>query len=175
MERNQTMSIYKYVNGALDPIEPPESTPELEWGPVGQPSSCEGADYTWYCGLPSEEMVGDLAGGFNLSVYRSASDRTPYPFVAVVDFGSDYGDEIYFPELRDVIQYAREHAQLLQVTMLAGVANRMDEAMKWLFDTDRGLFRDHVRESYRREQKTAEARRAKRAALQANAGRAPAA
>ena len=84
-------------------------------------------------------------------------------------------DEIHFPELRDVIAYAREHAQLLQLTVLAGLADRIDEAMKWLFDADRGLFRDHVRESYYRERRAAEARRAKRTAPVGNAGKVPAA
>jgi hypothetical protein len=53
--------------------------------------------------------------------------------------------------------------------------DRIDEVMKWLFDADRGLFRDHVRESYYRERKAAEARRGKRAGLAGNAGKVPAA
>jgi len=47
--------------------------------------------------------------------------------------------------------------------------------MKWLFDADRGLFGDHVRESYYRDRKAAEARRAKRTARAGNAGKVPAA
>ena len=63
-----------------------------------------------------------------------------------------------------MIAYAREHAQLLQLTVLAGVADRVDEVMKWLFDDKRGLFREHVRETYYQERKAAESRRAKRTA-----------
>jgi len=169
------MSTYKYVNGALEPIEPPEFTPELKWGPVGDPSGRGGEDYAWYCGLPAEAFSAGLAEGFSISVYRAATDRAPYPYMAFVDLSDDGPDEIHFPELRDVIAYAREHAQLLQLTVLAGNADRVDEVMKWLFDADRGLFRDHVRESYSRERKAAEARRAKRTAPTGNAGKVPAA
>ena len=174
-ERSKTMSTYKYVNGALEPIEPPEFTPELKWGPVGDPSARNGEDYAWYCGLPAEAFSAGFAEGFSISVYRATTDRAPNPYMAFVDLSDDCPDEIHFPELRDVIAYAREHAQLLQLTVLAGLADRIDEAMKWLFDADRGLFRDHVRESYYRDRKAAEARRARRAAPAANAGKVPAA
>jgi hypothetical protein len=169
------MSTYKYVNGALEPIEPPELIPELTWGPMGDPSARNGEDYAWYCCLPSEALSAGLAEGFSVTVYRATTDRAPYPYMALVNFSDDYPDEIHFPELRDVIAYAREHAQLLQLTVLAGITDRIDEGMKWLFDVDRGLFRDHVRESYYRERKAAESRRAKRAGLTGNAGKVPAA
>ena len=169
------MSTYKYVNGALEPIEPPELIPELTWGPMGDPSARNGEDYAWYCCLPSEALSAGLAEGFSVTVYRATTDRAPYPYMALVNFSDDYPDEIHFPELRDVIAYAREHAQLLPLTVLAGITDRIDEGMKWLFDVDRGLFRDHVRESYYRERKAAESRRAKRAGLTGNAGKVPAA
>jgi hypothetical protein len=175
MERSKEMSTYKYADGALESIETPELLPELRWGPVGHPCPSDGEDYAWYCGLPSEGLSAGLAEGFSISLYRAATDRAPYPFMAFVDLGGDCPDEIHFPELRDVIAYVREHAQLLQLTVLAGIADRIDEAMKWLFDADRGLFRDHVRESYYRDRKAAEARRAKRTAPVANAGKVPAA
>jgi hypothetical protein len=129
MERSKTMSTYKYVNGALEPIEPPEFTPELKWGPVGDPSARNGEDYAWYCGLPAEAFSAGLAEGFSISVYRATTDRAPYPFMAFVDLSDEGPDEIHFPELRDLIAYAREHAQLLQLTVLAGLADRIDEAM----------------------------------------------
>jgi hypothetical protein len=34
--------------------------------------------------------------------------------------------------------------------VLAGVADRIDGAMKWLFDAESGLFRDHVQEAHYR-------------------------
>ena len=116
------MSTYKYVNGALEPIEPPEFTPELKWGPVGDPSARNGEDYAWYCGLPAEAFSAGLAEGFSISVYRATTDRAPNPYMAFVDLSDEGPDEIHFPELRDVIAYAREHAQLLQLTVLAGLA-----------------------------------------------------
>jgi hypothetical protein len=68
-----------------------------------------------------------------------------------------------------VIAYAREHAQLLQLTVLAGIADRIDETMKWLFDPERGLFRDHVHEANHRARVAAEARRRLRNAVPAAA------
>lgn len=169
------MSTYKYVNTALESIETPELVPELKWGPVGHPCPRDGEDYTWYCGLPSEGMSAGLAEGFSISLYRAATDRAPFPFMAFVDLGGDCPDEIHFPELRDVIAYVREHAHLLQLTVLAGIADRIDEAMKWLFDSESGLFRDHVHEVYARERRAAEARRRARNATPAvTAGRTPA-
>lgn len=170
------MSTYKYADGALESIEPPELLPELNWGPVGHPCPRDGEDYAWYCGLPSEGLSAGLAEGFSISLYRAATDRPPYPYMAFVDLGGDCPDEIHFSELRDVIAYAREHAQLLQLTVLAGIADRIDETMKWLFDPERGLFRDHVNEANYRARKAAEARRRSRNAVSAAAaGRTPSA
>jgi hypothetical protein len=170
------MSTYKYADGALESIEPTGLIPELKWGAVGQPCPRDGEDYAWYCGLPSEGLSAGLAEGFNISLYRAATDRAPYPYVALVGLGDDCLDEVHFPELRDVITYAREHAQLLQLTVLAGIADRIDETMKWLFDTENGLFRDHVNEANYRARKAAEARRRSRNAVPAAvAGRTPAA
>lgn len=168
------MSTYKYANGALEPIEPQELIPEVKWGAVGRPCARDGEDYAWYCGLPSEGMSAGLAEGFSISLYHAATDRAPYPFMAFVDLGGDCSDEIHFPELRDVIAYVREHSQLLQLTVLAGIADRIDEAMKWLFDSESGLFRDHVLEADYRAWKAAEARRRSRNAAPATAaGKAP--
>jgi len=176
MERSITMSTYKYADGALESIETPELLPELKWGPVGHPCPRDGEDYAWYCGLPSEGLSAGLAEGFSISLYRAATDRPPYPYMALVDLGGDYPDEIHFLELRGVIAYAREHAQLLQLTVLAGIADRIDEAMKWLFDSESGLFRDHVHEVYVRARRAAEARRrARNAAPTVAAGKTPAA
>lgn len=150
------MSTYKYSNGTIEVIELPVLTPELTWGPVGQ-SAHEGRDYEWLCGLPSETLSAGI-GVFSITIYRGVSDRAPYPFMACVDVGDCIG-EFYFPELRDAIQYATEHAQLLQVTVLAGISDQIDEAMRWLFDHQKGLFRDHVEEVYRRQRREAEARR----------------
>ena len=97
------MSTYKYANGALESIEVPELLPELKWGPVGHPCPRDGEDYAWYCGLPSEGLSAGLAEGFTISIYRAATDRPPYPFMALVDLGGDGPDEIHFSELRDVI------------------------------------------------------------------------
>ena len=170
------MSTYKYVNAALESIETLELIPELQWGPVGQPCPRDGEDYAWYCGLPSEGLSAGLAEGFTISLYRAATDRPPYPYMAFVDLGGDCPDEIHFPELRDVIAYAREHAQLLQLTVLGGIADRIDETMKWLFDPESGLFRDHVHEANYRARMAAEARRRSRNAVPAAAaGRTPAA
>jgi hypothetical protein len=164
------MNTYRYNNGGLESIEPPAMT-DLKWTGMGLISANHGEDYAWYCGLPSEEMVGEVAGGFNMAVYRATSDRAPYPFMAVVGFGGDCEDEIYFPQLGDIIDYASEHAPLLHTTVLAGVANRIDEAMKWLFDAEKGLFREHVQQANYRAYKAAEARRAKRTALGTEDGR----
>ena len=97
------MSTYKYVNGALEPIELPEFTPELSWGAVGDPSARDDEDYAWYCGLPAEAFSAGLAEGFSVSVFRATTDRAPYPYMAFVDLSDDCADEIHFPELRDVI------------------------------------------------------------------------
>jgi hypothetical protein len=170
------MSTYKYADGTLESIETPELLPELRWGPVGRPCPRDGEDYAWYCGLPSEGMSAGLAEGFTISLYRAATDRAPYPYMAFVDLGGDCPDEIHFPELRDVIAYVREHAQLLQLTVLAGIADRIDEAMKWLFDSESGLFRDLVHAANHRARKAAEARRRSRSAAPADAaGKTPAA
>jgi hypothetical protein len=170
------MSTYKYVDGALESIETPELLPELKWGPVGQPSPSDGEDYAWHCGLPSEGLSAGLAEGFTISLYRAATDRAPYPFMALVDLGGDCLDEIHFAELQDVIAYVREHAELLQLTVLVGITDRIDEAMKWLFDSESGLFRDHVHEANYRARKAAEARRRSRNAASAvTAGKTPAA
>ena len=166
------MSIYKYAGGALESIK----TPELKWGTEGQLSARDGDDYLWCCSLPSEGLSAGLAEGFSISIYRAATDRAPYPYVALVGVGDDCLDEVHFPELREVIAYAREHAHLLQLTVLAGIADRIDETMKWLFDSESGLFRDHVREVNYRARKAAEARRRSRnAATTAAAAKAPAA
>jgi hypothetical protein len=176
MERNKTMSTYKYVDTELESIETPDLLPELKWGPVGRSCPCDGEDYAWCCGLPCEGMSAGLAEGFTISLYRAATVRAPYPYMAFVDLGGDCPDEIHFPELRDVIAYAREHAQLLELTVLAGIADRIDEAMKWLFDSESAMFRDLVNEANHRAQKTAEARRRCRNAVPpAAAGKAPAA
>ena len=163
------MNAYRYCNGMLELIELPTIT-GLKWTPMGDTLARDGEDYAWYCGLPSEETVGDTAEGFNIAVYRAASDRAPYPFVAVVGFGGESGEEIYFPQLTDLILYRRQHAHLLQLTLLAGVEDRIDEAMKWLFHPKDGLFRDHVQEVNHRAYQEAQARRAKRAALGAAVG-----
>ena len=64
---------------------------------------------------------------------------------------------------------------MLQVTVQAGIADRIDEVMKWLFDSESGLFRDHVHEVYARERRAAEARRrARNAAPAVAAGKTPA-
>ena len=168
------MSTYKYANGIIEPIELPDLTPELTWTAVGRSSAHELHDYGWLCCLPSEAMSAGMGAGFNITIYRAVSERAPYPYVALVDLG-DYPGEIYFADLPDVIQYAREHAQLLQVTVLAGIADRIDEAMKWLFDPESGLFRDHVHDVYARERRAAEARRrARNAAPAVTAGKTPA-
>ncbi|MGB7759522.1 MAG: hypothetical protein WBL61_06820 [Bryobacteraceae bacterium] len=164
------MNAYRYTNGTLELIEVPETT-DLKWTPMGDMSAKNDEDYVWHCGLPSEETVGDTAEGFNIAVYRAASNRTPYPFVAIVGFGGECGEEIYFPQLGDLIRYTREHAPLLQLTLLAGVADRIEEAMKWLFHPKEGLFRDHVQEVNYRAYQEAQARRAKRAALATSDGR----
>ena len=170
------MSTYKYADGALESIETPELLPELKWGTEGQPSPRDGDDYLWCCSLPSEGLSAGLAEGFSISIYRAATDRAPYPYVALVGVGDDCLDEVHFPELREVIAYAREHAQLLQLTVLAGIADRIDETMKWLFDSESGLFRDHVHEVNYRARMAAEARRRSRNAVPAAAaGRTPAA
>ncbi|MCZ2146972.1 MAG: hypothetical protein LC126_04280 [Bryobacterales bacterium] len=170
------MSSYKYANGVLESIETPELIPEIRWGPVGHPCPHDGEDYAWYCGLPSEGLSAGLAEGFTISLYRAATGRPPYPYMALVDLGGDDPDEIHFPELRDVIAYAREHAQLLQLTVLAGITDRIDGTMKWLFDSESGLFRDHVHEVYARQRRAAEARRrARNAAPAVTAGKTPAA
>ena len=169
------MNTYKYASGVIEPIELPQQTPELTWTAVGQSSAHEAKDYAWHCCLPSEAMSAGMGAGFNITIYRAATERAPYPYMALVDLG-DYPGEIYFADLRDVIQYAREHAQLLQVTVLAGIADRIDEAMKWLFDSESGLFRDHVHEVYTRARRAAEARRrARNAAPTVTAGKTPAA
>ena len=169
------MNTYKYADGVLESIETPELLPELRWGPVGHPHPRDGEDYAWYCGLPSEGLSAGLAEGFTISIYRAATDRPPYPFMALVDLGGDGPDEIHFSELRDVIAYAREHAHLLQLTVLVGIADRIDETMKWLFHSESGLFRDHVHEANYRAQKAAEARRRARNAVPAvTAGKTPA-
>jgi hypothetical protein len=158
------MNAHRYSNGALELIELPMIT-DLKWTPMGDTFAEKGEDYAWHCGLPSEETVGDTAEGFNIAVYRAASDRAPYPFMATVGFGGACSEDIYFPQLADLIRYAREQAPLLQLTLLAGVEDRIDEAMKWLFDPKDGLFREHVREVKHRACQEAQARRAKRAAL----------
>lgn len=169
------MNTYKYANGVIEPVELPDLTPELTLTAVGQSSAHEARDYAWHCCLPSEAMSAGMGAGFNITIYRAVSERAPYPYMALVDLG-DYPGEIYFADLPDVIQYAREHAQLLQVTVLAGIADRIDEAMKWLFDSESGLFRDHVHEVYARERRAAEARRRARSAAPAvAAGKTPAA
>jgi hypothetical protein len=127
------MNTYKYSNGVLESIEMPT---DLKWVQTGK-------NYFWYCGLPSEETVGDMAEGFNIAVYRAASDRAPYPFVAIVGFGGECREEIYFPQLEDLIHYARSHARLLQLTLLANFINLIHNAIKWLFDSKDGIFRDH--------------------------------
>lgn len=143
---------------------------------MGQPCPRDGEDYAWYCGLPSEGLSAGLAEGFTIGLYRAATDRPPYPYMAFVDLGGDCPDEVHFPELRDVIAYAREHAQLLQLTVLGGIADRIDETMKWLFDPESGLFRDHVHEANYRARMAAEARRRSRNAVPATAaGKTPAA
>ena len=170
------MSTYKYVNTALEPIELPELIPELKWGPVGHPWPRDGEDYVWHCGLPSEGLSAGLAEGFTISLYRAVTGRAPYPLMAFVELGGDCPDEIHFAELQDVIAYVREHAELLQLTVLGGISDRIDEAMKWLFDSESGLFRDHVHEANYRAHKAAEARRRSRnAAAAAAAGKTPAA
>ncbi len=157
------MNVYRYGNGILELIELPDTT-DLKWTPMGDVFAEKGEDYVWYCGLPSEETVGDTAEGFNIAVYRAVSDRAPYPFVATVGFGGACGEDIYFPQLGDLIHYAREQAPLLQLTLLAGVADQVDKAMRWLFHPDEGLFREHVREVKHRAHQEAQARRAKRTA-----------
>jgi hypothetical protein len=164
------MNAYRYSNGVLELIELPTIT-DLKWTPMGDMAAKNGEDYVWHCGLPSEETVGDTAEGFNIAVYRAASDRAPYPFVAIVGFGGECGEEIYFPQLEDLIHYARERAHLLQLTLLAGVEDRIDEAMKWLFHPKDGLFRDHVQEVNHRAYQEAQACRARRAALGVAGGR----
>ncbi len=151
------MNTYKYMNGTIESIELPEFTPELTWGPVGPSYAHEGKDYVWLSGLPSEALSAG-AGIFSITIYRGVSDRAPYPFMACVDFG-DFPGEVYFPDLRDLIQYAREHAQLLQVAVVSGIADQIDEVMRWLFDPQKGLFRDHVQDVYREQRRVAEARR----------------
>ena len=164
------MNTYRFNNGVLEPIEASAMT-DLKWTGMGLVSAQKGEDYAWYCGLPSEETVGDMAPGFNIAVYRATSARAPYPFMAVVGFGGDEcGDEVYFPQFTDLILYTRQHAHLLQLTLLSGVADRIDEAMKWLFHPDKGLFRDHVQHVNYRAYQDAQARRAKRAALGAAGG-----
>jgi hypothetical protein len=54
--------------------------------------------------------------------------------------------------------------------LLAGVEDRIDEAMKWLFHPKEGLFRDHVQQVNRRAYQEAQARRAKRVAQGATGG-----
>ena len=162
------MNTYRFNNGVLEPIEPSVMT-DLKWTPMGDMSAKNDEDYVWHCGLPSEETVGDTAEGFNIAVYRAASDRALYPFVAIVGFGGERGEEIYFPQLEDLIRYARERAHLLQLTLLAGMAGRIDEAMKWLFHPKEGLFRDHVQQVNYRAHQEAQARRAKRDAQSARA------
>jgi len=164
------MNCYKYTNGILESFELPDLTPELTWGPVGSCAHHDGKDYEWLCGLPSENLSAGL-GVFSITIYRSASERAPYPYMALVDFG-DYPGEVYFPDLRDLIHYAREHAQLLQVTVLAGIADQIDEAMRWLFDPQNGLFRDHVQDVYRHQWREAEMRH--RYAGNVTAGKTPA-
>jgi len=163
------MNAYRYSNGVLELIELPTIT-DLKWTSMGNVFAENGEDYAWYCGLPSEEAVGDTAERFNIAVYRAASDRAPYPFVATVGFGGECGEDIYFAQLGDLIRYVREQAPLLQLTLLAGVEDRIDEAMKWLFDPKDGLFREHVREVKHRAYQEAQAWRAKRTALGAGGG-----
>src|ERR1035438_9900401 len=158
------MNTYRYSNGILELIELPDTT-DLKWTPMGDVFAEKGEDYAWHCGLPSEETVGDRAEGFNIAVYRAASDRAPYPFMAVVGFGGECGEDIYFPQLEDLMHYAREQAPLLQLTLLAGTAARTAEAMKWLFHPKEGLFRDHVQQVNHGACQEAQARHAKRAAL----------
>ena len=167
------MRTYKYADGALESIETPELLPELTWGPVGHPCPRDGEDYAWYCGLPCEGLSAGLAEGFTISLYRAVTDRPPYPYLALVDLGGDSPDEIHFSELRDVIAYVREHAPLLQLTVLAAIADRIEETMKWLFDSESGLFRDHVHEVNYRAHKAAEARRRARNAMPVGGGRTP--
>ena len=71
------VSTYKFVNGNLEPLDLPNFTPELKWGPVGDPSARNGEDYAWYCGLPAEAFSAGLAEGFSISVYRATTDRAP--------------------------------------------------------------------------------------------------
>lgn len=169
------MNAYRYTNGALELIEP-SLMADLKWTAMGDTRVTQDEDYAWYCGLPSEETADGVALGFNLGVYRAASDRAPYPFMAVVGFGGDECDgEIYFPQYSDLIRYTREHAHLLQLTVMASVMDRIDEAMKWLFDQDRGIFRDHVQGVFRREYQKERARRAQRVALGATEKRGQAA
>jgi len=164
------MNAYRYTNGVHELIELPETT-DLKWTPMGDMSAQNDEDYVWYCGLPSEETVGEMAEGFNVAVYRAASDRAPHPFMAVVGFGGECGEDIYFPQLGDLIRYTRDHAPLLQITLLAGVEDRIDEAMRWLFHSKDGLFREHVQEVNYRAYREAQARRAKQAALGAANGK----
>jgi hypothetical protein len=164
------MNTYRFNNGVLEPIEPSIMT-DLRWTPPGDMSAKNDEDYVWHCGLPSEETVGDTAEGFNIAVYHAASDRAPYPFMAVVGFGGECGEDIYFPQLGDLIRYTRDHAPVLQLTLLTGVVGRIDEAMRWLFHPKEGLFREHVQEVNYRAYQEAQARRAKRAAQTVSDGR----
>ena len=163
------MDAYRYTDGVRELIVLPETT-DLKWTPMGVMSAKNDEDYVWHCGLPSEETVGDTAQGFNIAVYRAASDRAPFPFMAVVGFGGECGEDIYFPQLGDLIRYTREHAPLLRLTLVAGVAERIDEAMKWLFHPKEGLFRDHVQQVNYRAKQEDRARRTERAALGAAGG-----
>ena len=63
------MNTYRFSNGVLEPIEP-SALNDLKWGPMGDMAKND-EDYAWYCGLPSEETVGDTAEGFNIAVYRA--------------------------------------------------------------------------------------------------------
>jgi hypothetical protein len=143
------MNTYKYSNGVLESIEIPT---DLKWIPTGN-------NYVWYCGLPSEGVVEDMAEGFNIAAYRATSDRAPYPFVAIVGFGGECGEEIYFPQLEDLIHYAHSHARLLHLTLLASIADQIDEVMKWLFDSRDGIFCDRVQMANYRAYREAKARR----------------
>ena len=151
------MSSQAYVDGVLETIPNPLEKIDLTWGKTGEPWVSNGEDYVWMASLP-----GGYSQGFRMIVYRAASSLAPYPIMGCVSFDpEDSGDEIYFASHGELIRYVKEHAELMQVTVLAIIADRIDAAFEWIFDDDHGIFASHVAEQCRRARRGREQRATK--------------
>lgn len=119
------MSALRYVNGVLEQISNPLENGDITWGTIGETWVSNGEDYVWMTTLP-----GDYSQGFRIIVYRAASARARYPWMACVGFAADdSGDDVYFTSLTELTRYLKNHAALIHVTVLASIAERIDEAI----------------------------------------------